>query len=644
MYKITVPVILGTTYAHKEETLAELKRCGAQRVAIAPEQAFEKSLISDEALKKLKELIKYFKENGFEVLVWVNSLGHDRITPPQNDLGYDYIEYIERGKVDSLCPMGEAYSAAYADMLCDIAKCGAEMIMIDDDFRMGLGFGCCCDMHMKAFCEELDEDVPVEGLKYKLLKGGKNKYRSAWLTVQGDGLRKFAKKMRNAVDKINPNIRLGACVTMGSWDADGADAIEIAKILAGKTKPFIRTFGAPYHTTLGLLGNEIEEERFLGNVVEKVRTQLKWCENEGIEIFVEGDTYPRPRFFCPASYLECYDMILRADGQADGILKYMIDYSSSPGFETGYVDAMVKNEALYKDIEEMFKNKKAIGVRPYLARHTIESAELDCDKLDTLRKTDGLAFDESSAYELLTSNSLPCTYEDNTVKVVFGESARQIPEEAMNSGLIIDIVAAKLLMQRGIDVGIETIDESDKPVSSSKYDMGVEYFIDEGEAVSVSAIEVPKILHKSGVKVLTKYQKGTKERDFVFEYENSKGQKFLVFPFIARTAVDKMGIFKSYPRRRQLIKSIERINEKPLNVHPDGNYPMLYTLAKENESEISVGLWNLFADKIENAKIKVNSEYTSIKFINCSGHKDKEHIVLDSVLYPFEFAGIRITK
>ena len=131
---------------------------------------------------------------------------------------------------------------------------------------------------------------------------------------------------------------------------------------------------------------------------------------------------------------------------------------------------------------------------------------------------------------------------------------------------------------------------------------------------------------------------------FVFEYENNAGQRFLVFPFVAKSAVDKCGIFRSYSRRRQLIKSIERIGKKTLLAYPDGDYPMLYTLVKENECEVSIGLWNLFPDKIKNAKIRINIVFEDIEFINCSGHKCGDSVVLDGYLYPYEFAGVKIKR
>ena len=64
---------------------------------------------------------------------------------------------------------------------------------------------------------------------------------------------------------------------------------------------------------------------------------LHWHDFYEIELVTEGDTYPRPRLWVSSSILEGYDMILRADGYTHTILKYMLDYNSSPSYETGYV-------------------------------------------------------------------------------------------------------------------------------------------------------------------------------------------------------------------------------------------------------------------------------------------------------------------
>ena len=169
-------------------------------------------------------------------------------------------------------------------------------------------------------------------------------------------LENYAKKMRQAVDEVNPNIRLGFCACMSSFDIDG-DAFALAKIFAGNTKPILRLIGAPYWSAGK--GNASR----LQTVVELVRMEATWRKYPDIELIAEGDAYPRPRLNCGANYLEGYDMALRASGEVDGILKICIDYVSNVGYEVGYLQKYLKNKPIYNDIEKHFFNKKHSGIR-----------------------------------------------------------------------------------------------------------------------------------------------------------------------------------------------------------------------------------------------------------------------------------------
>lgn len=643
MYKVTVPMICETAYKYREETLAEVKRSGADRVAVAIYRELENKFSSNETLAMLKELIEYYKSNGFETLVWLGeTFGHDRNSKPGAFNPYTNIRRMDKGDIAAFCPMDNNFAEDMGIWVKKIAECGAELIILDDDFRMGLGFGCCCDMHMKAFESELGEKVDRADLKNLLLKGGKNKYRDAWLKVQGDGMRSFSHKLRKAADEVNPNVRLGACVTMGRWDADGANAIEISEILAGDTKPFIRFFGAPYHTTLSYVGNKSEEERYLADVIEKERIQSKWCRGERAEIIAEGDTYPRPRFACNAAFLECFDMIIRADGTFDGIMKYMIDYVSSPSYERGYVDFAEDNKENYKIIESLFADKKCIGIKPYVPLGIIQNADLDKERNISPDTTDGLVFGNMTAANLLTTNCIPITYEDDAAaKVVFGESARHISENDLCGGVIIDLEAAEILTDRGIDVGIEKFDDGGDRQDGFYYSL-YEYYKDYDEKVRLDYDEIPYLTHKDGARILTEMDDGRGRRGFVFDYINQNGQGFLVLPFRAKNVKDKMGYFRCYLRRNVILDSLERIGTKTLEAYPDGNYTMLYPMVKKNEDELSIGLWNLSPDKIKNAKIKINVDYSEVKFINCKGRKCEDGVILESYIYPYEFAAIKV--
>lgn len=103
------------------------------------------------------------------------------------------------------------------------------------------------------------------------------------------------------------------------------------------------------------------------------------------------------------------------------------------------------------------------------------------------------------------------------------------------------------------------------------------------------------------------------------------------------------GYLNGYALRRMLTEQTAWLNRKPLDAYADGNYPNLYTMVKKGEHSLSVGLWNLFEDKIHGLTVKVNGEYASARFVNCEGKFEKGCITLSSVLYPYEFAGIELS-
>jgi len=69
MHKVTIPVLITNGHFNKEKTLAEMKRSGAQRIALAITREPGYEFSSPENLALLKDCIAYFKENGLETLV-----------------------------------------------------------------------------------------------------------------------------------------------------------------------------------------------------------------------------------------------------------------------------------------------------------------------------------------------------------------------------------------------------------------------------------------------------------------------------------------------------------------------------------------------------------------------------------------------
>ena len=135
----------------------------------------------------------------------------------------------------------------------------------------------------------------------------------------------------------------------------------------------------------------------------------------------------------------------------------MLDYNSSFSYERGYLSRHIGNLPLYQQIEKMFSGKKPLGVRVYETMDKITQADFT-----------GIANPESYAANsffsygarMLTDNAIPTVYEGNFgVGIAFGENARHLPKEAFENGLILDIRAARILMEQGVDVGLESIGE-----------------------------------------------------------------------------------------------------------------------------------------------------------------------------------------
>ncbi len=637
MYKVSVPIV--RFYENYEDNIREAHRLGAERVFFCPCMA---TADEDKKAAAIKEIIKsreIYEKAGFEVGVWISTMGHGGSligVSSDNNKKYTHITGL-RGVTteNSFCPLDSVFSDTVCSYLKQIASTGVKIIMLDDDFRFSHrdDCGCTCKYHLAEYEKRLGEKISRDDVFKRAFSGGYNKYRQVYYDMLGDTLRNFAKQMRQAIDSVNPDIRFGFCAVTSSWDCDGTDAIELSKIMAGKTKPFLRFIGAPYWTNGGNLNNHIQY------VAELERMQASWCKNTHIEIFSEGDTYPRPRYVTPAAILESFDTILRADGNFDGILKYGIDYISSPNYETGYADNAERNRELYNKIDELFENKNAVGINVTCKmKKMLGRTFSDPDKQITSTW-------DSSFYQteqlLLTNCSVPSTYENAPVTIAFGENGKYISNSG--NGFIIDAIAAEHLIESGTDTGIEYISEK------NSYNITSENFITENEIVSSDAsLGAVYIKPKSNAVVLSEFNitdiNGKKSTiPACIKYKNKKGQKFLIYAYNFDKVRENTFFMRNYMRQEQLIREYEWLAEEKLPAickkHPD-----LYIMTKKNSKSLSVGLWNIYPDKIFNPVIELDKNYKNIKFINCSGMLVDNKVTLDSIIPSYGFSGFEVTE
>lgn len=628
-YKISVPVMTKLLKRYGEEKfVAELKRVGAQRVYLTRSiyqlgaDAFEKEL------QDITQACSCLKAHGFEVGIW----GWSFIVKDLKD-EFHHICSLDKKSVDatSACPLDPAFREFAGNYAARLAQTGVDIIQFDDDYRLAYWKGamaCGCDLHMQRICEILGESISPEDFKDKVLSGGENKYRDAYLAVNKEALEGFARHIRKCVDAVNPNIRISVCSCM-NWDFDGTDPAQISRIFAGNTKPLMRLIGATYWATMPTwsIFNR------LGTVIELERMELSWC-GEGIEIMAEGDTYPRPRFHVPASYLELFHTAMLADGGTDGILKYVLDYASAPEYETAYVDATCKNRELYQKIQNAFSEKSACGVRIVEKQKKFKTMEIPEERAGDYSVTD-LFF--SPAAKMVSSLSIPSTYTGNDgCSIVFGENARDLDADLLHNGAVIDLAAAQILQKAGVDVGLVNVGKKVRPYE--------EYFVEDDMYVlarySANIVEL-----QSSAKVCSQilYTEGGKEERVPasYYYENAQGQRFLVFAFDMH--YNDESCYRTYTRGNQLSKAVEYLSGTALPAWIP-NCPDLYMLCKKGaDGSMAVGLWNIFADKISDHVITLDRPYNAIEFINCSGRIEGNKVYLTEIP-AFEFAGFEVKQ
>jgi len=625
MYTVSVPINMRRLNDRTLPVFLEsLNKCGAKRVFLCGQGfVYRENCFARTNPDDLKRFIDYFRKAGIEVGLWIGGFGHGFPLSP-TDLSfvdkYQQMEGINGERPEhAICPLDEKFAEDYAEGLKLLASFKPDLIMIDDDFRINSRkrayyFGCFCPLHIKEYYRRLGEEVPREKIEQLIFTGGENKYRTVYLEMMRDSLLNFAKKMRAAVDQVDNSIRLGTCATYESWDLSGTTPTEIANAFAGNTKPFSRLAGAPYWV-LGW-------NRNFHSILETYRQQYVWSKNSGVEVFSEGDTYPKNRFVIPAKLLEVFDLALACDGGADGNLAYMYDYETKPEYEDGYADTYARIANKRKEMQEIFNGKKAAGIRVYNEIHKIKKWKLP----DVLERDIACRMEKtpiSPASFILSRNSIPTTYEKSDLPVLlYGENARYISEEDLTNGAILDIPAAMILEKRGIDTGLAGYENGreTKALYATRITSSTrELFPNENVAIpSVAASHIKKITCKEGAEILSSFVPDNTPASY--RYENKNGQKFLVLAYDHYAAIPVPNPYfeNSYCRQAEIINEVERMCGKKLPAvckkHPD-----LYMLTSKDESSMAVALFNLSLNDVYEPEITLDKCYGDIRFVDCSG-------------------------
>lgn len=638
MYQVSVPVMVTSPMFDAEAIYRDLKEAEIRRIFLAIDMLTTDAERQEKIFEKLSAAVDFFRSRGMEVGVWFWTFwlsGSHSFTPMTSEWSGE-----KKESRTMCCPMDPGYLDFMERNLTRIAGMHPDIILFDDDFRFGMqdmGYGCTCRLHRARISELLcGEELPEGNLLATVFGGKPNRYRSAFLRANGESLLHFAERVRKAVDRVDPSIRVGACACTSSFDADGTDAFTIAHTLAGSTRPLVRLIGAPYWATVPGMGCRLED------VIELERKERSWYAGTDIEIISEGDTWPRPRYRVPSAYLELFDTALRADGTLCGIHKYMEDYESTPSYERRYLTEHIGSRERYRELEEAFSGGRAVGFRVWEPMKKMETADYS-EETVTENMLDH-SF-QSYAARVLSQNAIPTVWAGTgCAGIAFGEAARHLPPEAFEVPLVLDLSAAKILSSMGTDVGIDSFGERITPAG--------EFFFRRQEFLCVreSRAFACRLTLRSGAVPDSEWRDAAGEPLAVscFSYRNAAGQAFVVLnldgyaaPPGAAPSSTPEGVYRNYCRPQQLQDLVQRLGAV-LPVRCDGN-PDLYLLCKEKDGEMVVGLWNCFADALRDAEIRLTDLFRQAEFCGCDG-TFADHLLTIRYLPAFSYAWIRLKR
>ncbi len=244
----------------------------------------------------------------------------------------------------------------------------------------------------------------------------------------------------------------------------------------------------------------------------------------------------------------------------------------------------------------------------------------------------------SHAAGLLTANAIPTTYKgEGITSIAFGENIKYVPDEAYKNGMIIDLKAAKILTEKGIDVGLRSWENIDGFFNESFDDLTTHV-----KAYDTAEFYKLEIDEKAEVLAYYTFVDGTKEEKLpsAYLYENKEGKRFLVYAFIGENQPYSSSLLWCYPRRKEIVKAIEWLSKGNSLPITSSDSPHLYCICKEDKKSIAAGYFNCTIDKTKNLKVEFNKKVKNLEFINCQGKVIDEKTAIIEKIDAYEFAGV----
>lgn len=445
---LTIPTPCPRSDEHLADLIRDQKAAGADRMLIDVLEIFCDDDAREVLFSNVKRYIARATVAGLQPGIWTTTLGWG--DERNDDFHRKYgsttrITSFSGNTSSAVCVLDEEFAALCERNVTDIARAGARLILLDDDLVLSVrpGLTCSCEKHLRLFAERTGREWT--GLEVRaLFTGGPSAERTAWMDLTGETITDFCRRLRRAVDKVDPTVRMGLCASYTHYDLDGFDMKELVRLLAGEgNRPYLRLSGAAYWARHAWRA----KNQRLSGVLEFVRAQAAWLRDTDFELLDENDPYPRDTAVVPACDSELYDKAMLTQDRV-GRLKYITLYADRATGELGYLNAHLENMPYDEKIAAAFAGKTYVGWRVFSAEHKVRDAHLPEEYMGNESLMKWLT--QSHAGSLAVALGFPTRYEGKGPTLVFGEDARHLPDDAGFSPIVCDRTAAAILRQRGI--------------------------------------------------------------------------------------------------------------------------------------------------------------------------------------------------
>lgn len=558
----------------------------------------------------LKEKIEFFDKHGVDTAFWMgHTLGHGGNLSSRDQKVYQAVIGPEGQESHGCyCPEDQAFKSYICEAVSIIASSGVSLIMLDDDFRLNLHgsealIGCFCPLHLERFERMSGLQLTREEIINEAFCGKPNEVRRLWLETIGKTISEFAYSIEKAVHRVSPSTRIGLATAMTLWSHEGVEMPSLLSKLAGGAKPFLRTIGAPYWS---------KEPNNAGWIIELTRLQAQWLLGMNIELLAEGDTFPHTRYHCSAAMLHAFHQGLFAAG-IRRVMNYAFMFSPPPEHEAGYVAKTSESLENYQAICGFFGDDSVdVGVNVVYRPNTFSKMALP-------EAFDGNRMywpDEPVALRYLSRLGIPIAFgEHRGPSMIAGHVAEGLSDDELESfignGLILDATSAKCLLNRGIDIGIHSMEDAptprferfeDRDFSGRFYGHDI-WLLVNGDRVFT------RMTLKDNAKAISRFTGNSADETFpaVVLYEDNAGRRFCIYAFDFYEARNSLQVVYNYARQEQMVRCIQWVGKDSLWVSA-GEHPDMHVICMQSRDgkRLAVALQNLHLDPVKHPVIHIS--------------------------------------